>query len=236
MLADPRTVVIATGQQAGAFGGPLFTLLKAVTAIQLAAKVSADHGVPAVPVFWVDAEDHDWEEVRGSTVLDGDFQPRTITLANPEGAGELPVAQLRLDDRIVNSVRELLEALPGTDFTEQVAAGIRAAYRPNAGMSEAFSTWIESVLGPHGLVVFEAADPAAKPLAAPVFRHELESPAHRPVRAPNRPAAPRLLRRPVERSSPRAATSRRLRRSRAASACFTSTAPVNRSDATAISV
>ena len=176
LLADPRTVVIATGQQAGAFGGPLFTLLKAVTAIQLAAKVSADHGVPAVPVFWVDAEDHDWEEVRGSIVLDGDFQPRTITLANPEGAGELPVAQLRLDDRIVNSVRELLEALPGTDFTEHVAAGIRAAYRPNAGMAEAFSTWIESILGPHGLVVFEAADPAAKSLAAPVFRRELESP------------------------------------------------------------
>ena len=176
LLADPRAVVIATGQQAGAFGGPLFTLLKAATAIQLAAKVTADHGIPAVPVFWVDAEDHDWEEVRGGTVLDADFQPRTITLANPDGAGELPVARLTFDDRVIGCVNELAKALAPTDFTNQVVDDIRRAYRPGAGMAEAFSTWIETVLGPHGLVVFEAADPAAKPLAAPVFARELEAP------------------------------------------------------------
>ena len=175
-LADPRAVVIATGQQAGVFGGPLFTLLKAVTAIQLATKISRDHNVPAVPVFWVDAEDHDWEEIRSCTVLDAEFQPKTITLPNVDGAGELPIAQLRLDDRIEASINDLLATLPTTDFTAQIRDDIRAAYRPRAGMAEAFSTWIESILGPHGLVVFEAADPAAKPLAAPVFVRELESP------------------------------------------------------------
>jgi bacillithiol biosynthesis cysteine-adding enzyme BshC len=176
LLADPNAVVIATGQQAGAFGGPLFTLLKAVSAIQLAAKVTRDHGIPAVPLFWVDAEDHDWEEVRVSTVLDADFQPRTIKLANPEGAGELPIAQLKLDARVADSVNELSQALAVTDFSELVIAGIRDAYRPGAGMAEAFSKWIETLLGPHGLVVFEAADPAAKSLAAPVFLRELQSP------------------------------------------------------------
>ena len=175
-LADPRTVVIATGQQAGVFGGPLFTLLKAVTAIQLATKVSAEHGVPAVPVFWVDAEDHDWEEIRSATVLDGDFQPKTITVPDLPGAGELPIAQLVLDDRISKSIDELAAALPSTDFSSRVNDAVRAAYRPQTGMAEAFSKWIETVLGAHGLVVFEAADPAAKSLAAPVFARELESP------------------------------------------------------------
>jgi len=73
-------------------------------------------------------------------------------------------------------VHHCVRALPATDFTDQVVEGIRQAYRPGAGMAEAFSTWIETVLGPHGLVVFEAADPAAKALAAPVFARELDSP------------------------------------------------------------
>lgn len=175
-LADPRAVVIATGQQAGVFGGPLFTLLKAVTAIQLAARISAEHGVPAVPVFWVDAEDHDWEEVRSCTVLDAEFQPKILTLPDVDGAGELPIADLQLDDRVTEWIEKLLATLPTTDFSGRVNESLRGSYRPRARMAEAFSTWIESILGSYGLVVFEAADRNAKQLAAPVFVHELEAP------------------------------------------------------------
>ena len=71
-LADPKAVAILTGQQAGAFGGPMYTLLKTVTAVQLARRIASEHHVPVVPIFWVDAEDHDWEEIAGCTVLDSD--------------------------------------------------------------------------------------------------------------------------------------------------------------------
>lgn len=175
-LADEKAVAVITGQQAGAFGGPNFTLLKAVTAIQLARRTAQLHGIPAVPVFWVDAEDHDWEEVASCTVLDATFQPRTITLAKLEGAGERPVAALTLDARIEDSLNQLAEALPSTDFTEGVMAALRAAYRPGVRMADAFAQWLEQVLGPYGLVVFESADPAAKPLVTDVFTRELAYP------------------------------------------------------------
>ena len=175
-LADRATVAVITGQQAGAFGGPLFTLLKAVTAIQLAAKTSRDHGVPCVALFWVDAEDHDWEEVRSCTVLDRDFRPHTVTLAAPEGAGEIPVASLHLDARIDQHLAELEAALPPTEFTASVMRQLRDAYQPGAGMADAFARWLEAVLGPYGLIVFDSADPAAKPLAGDVFRRELQEP------------------------------------------------------------
>src|SRR5260221_10326982 len=69
-LTDPRAVAIVTGQQAGLFGGPLYTLLKALTTLKLADQVSRDFNVPVVPIFWIEAEDHDWDEGRVCTVFD----------------------------------------------------------------------------------------------------------------------------------------------------------------------
>jgi bacillithiol biosynthesis cysteine-adding enzyme BshC len=175
-LNDPQTVAIVTGQQAGAFGGPLFTILKAITALQLARQAESTVGGPAVAVFWVDAEDHDWNEIASCTVLDAQLQSQTITLAALEGAGELPIASLNLDARVGAAIDALEATLARTEFTDSVIASLRAAYRPGVGMADAFARWIESVLGPYGLVVFDASDPAVKPLLSDVFRRELASP------------------------------------------------------------
>ena len=175
-LAQPNSVAIATGQQAGVFGGPLFTLLKAITALQLAKRASEELGVDAVPVFWVDAEDHDWEEIRSATVLDSEFQPKTVTLGDLDGAGQLPIASLTLDDRVESSVQELLGTLAATDFTPWVAEVTRAAYQPGVGMAESFARWIETVLGPHGLIIFDSTDAAAKRLSSSIFVRELTTP------------------------------------------------------------
>jgi bacillithiol synthase len=175
-LADPVSVAVVTGQQAGVFGGPMYTLLKALTALQLARRTERELNVPAVAVFWVEAEDHDWEEVRSCTVLDAEFQPRTVTLADLEGAGELPVAKLQLDAGVEQAVAELAGVLQATEFTPEILESIRRAWHPGRGLACAFATWIETLLGPYGLVVFESADPAAKPLAADVFARELRAP------------------------------------------------------------
>jgi bacillithiol biosynthesis cysteine-adding enzyme BshC len=169
-------VAVVTGQQAGVFGGPLFTLLKALTALQLARRAAERDNVPAVAIFWVDAEDHDWEEVRSCTVLDAGYQTRTVTLADLEGAGELPIAALRLDERVEQTIQDLSSILPATEFKDEVLEGVRRAWRPGAGMARAFATWLETLLGPHGLVVYESSDVAAKPLAAGVFTRELSDP------------------------------------------------------------
>ena len=176
LLADPTTVAVVTGQQAGAFGGPLFTLLKAITAIQLARRTAEQHRVPAVALFWVDAEDHDWDEVRSNVVLDAQMQPRTVTLPKLEGAGHLPIASLTLDEGVTATIEELRAALAPTDFSDWVLAGVRDAWRPGAGMSHAFAKWLDGLLGPHGLIVFESADPAAKPFVADLFARELQFP------------------------------------------------------------
>jgi bacillithiol biosynthesis cysteine-adding enzyme BshC len=175
-LRDPRAVAIVTGQQAGLFGGPLFTVLKAITTIQLAARITAEHGVPTVPVFWVDAEDHDWDEVRACHVLDGELRYRTIALPEPPGANEIPVAWIRLGESIDRAVDDLALTLAPTEFTESVLGALRLSYRPRVGMAEAFAGWMDGLLGGRGLVVFDGADPAAKTLAADLFAREVAAP------------------------------------------------------------
>jgi bacillithiol biosynthesis cysteine-adding enzyme BshC len=175
-LADPATRVIITGQQAGLFGGPLFTLLKAITTMKLAAQVSKDHRVPVVPVFWIDAEDHDWPEVSGCTVLDSELTPTTVRLADLPGAGTQPIARLNLTDAIAPALDSLEAALPETEFRSDVITALRAAYQPGRGMATAFGTFLEHVLGPHGLVVYDSSDAATKPLARDVFVREVSEP------------------------------------------------------------
>lgn len=175
-FADPAAVAVVTGQQAGLFGGPLYTLHKAITAIKLARRVSAEHGVRAVPVFWIDSEDHDWEEVRSSTVLDDEQRAHTIRLGDLDGAGERSVARLMLDGQGHLAVDALQAALPATEFTPPLLEMLRLAYAGGHSMSHAFGRVLEHVLGPYGLVVYDAADPATKPLTSDLFARALADP------------------------------------------------------------
>ncbi len=176
LLAHPHTVAIVTGQQAGLFGGPLFTLFKAITAIKLAEQVTRDHAVPAVAVFWIDAEDHDWEEVRSCSVFDDTLAPRTVSLPARPGAEPAPVATIALDHSVLEALDEIERLLPPTEFRESMMAGLRRAYAPGIGMADAFGRWMEEVLGNRGLIVYDSSDAASKPLVGRVFARELSMP------------------------------------------------------------
>ena len=175
-LAEADTVAVLTGQQAGLFGGPLFTLLKALTALKLAERVSREHHVSAVAVFWIDAEDHDWDEVRSCTVLDESLVSRTVALPSDAAGSGTPVASVTIGPPIEAVLQELEHYLPSTEFRDTLLADLRAVYRPGVGMAEAFGRWLERALGDRGLIVYDASDSASKPLVTDIFTRELTSP------------------------------------------------------------
>jgi bacillithiol biosynthesis cysteine-adding enzyme BshC len=176
-LRAEATVAVVTGQQAGTFGGPLYTLLKAVTSIQIARRVEREHKIPVVPVFWVDAEDHDWEEIRTASALDADYHLVEISLHSVPGAGTQPVGSLTFDGDVSRALAELERTLPPTEFTADLTATLGRRYRPGATIGAAFAGWMEDLFGRHGLVVFDAADARVKPAVADLFVRELSSPA-----------------------------------------------------------
>ncbi|HVO39092.1 MAG TPA: bacillithiol biosynthesis BshC, partial [Spirochaetia bacterium] len=79
-LSDPRAVVVIGGQQAGLFGGPLYTVNKALTVLSLAERLEKQLGQPVVPVFWIASEDSDLAEVDRASVLDRDGKLRELRL------------------------------------------------------------------------------------------------------------------------------------------------------------
>ena len=172
-LADASVVAVVTGQQAGLFGGPMFTILKALTALKLARQLSATHNVPVVTVFWVEGEDHDWEEVRSCSVFNDRLEPCTVGLPVHTGAESQPVARVAIAPSISDVIDELARTLPSTEFTPALLDQLRDAYAAGRGMADAFARWLERVLGGQGLIVYDASDSAAKPLVRDVFAREV---------------------------------------------------------------
>src|SRR5215472_2626763 len=98
-------VAVITGQQAGLFSGPNYTILKALTVIKLARAIN-EAGVSAVPVFWIAAEDHDYQEIESATVLDRDSAVRhfRVNLANDQG---MPSGWLSLNDDVFVTISNI---------------------------------------------------------------------------------------------------------------------------------
>ena len=117
-LLNKNSVAIVTGQQAGLFGGPLFTVLKALTTIKLARQVSKDYDITVVPVFWIDAEDHDLAEISGCQCLDADMNLSPIEMPLDAYPGT-SAATIRLSASISEVLEQLTAILQPTEFTEE---------------------------------------------------------------------------------------------------------------------
>src|SRR6202790_889485 len=71
-----------TGQQVGLFGGPLFSIFKALTAVKLAEQATAGGGDRG-PVFWLATEDHDLAEVNHVALLSEQGLPERLVAESP---------------------------------------------------------------------------------------------------------------------------------------------------------
>ncbi len=148
----------------------------------------AEHGVPVVPVFWIDAEDHDWPEVSRMYGARRRAGPAHGAAGRPPGRGRPAHRASHAHRRDHRGHRR-----PGRGPARHRVPP-RPARRPSRGLPArrrawptSFGRWLEHVLGPHGLVVYDSSDPAAKPLARDIFVKEVSQPGDTaPHRRPGR--------------------------------------------------
>lgn len=172
ILAQPGSMVVIGGQQAGLFGGPLYTVHKALTIIVLAGRMEKELGIPVVPVFWIASEDSDLAEVNHTFVVDRDGRLRELRLHEAVEAN-LPVSRVRLGEEIGPLVDELAASLPQADGTEEILADLRAAYAPGRTYPQAFGAWMANLFGDQGLILVDPADVRLKRMAHALFDREI---------------------------------------------------------------
>lgn len=169
-LRDPKTAVVVTGQQTGLFGGPLLALVKAATAVRYAEELEAA-GRPAIAVFWMATEDHDFAEVATARFL-GSGGLLDLTL---ESESELlaPVGARLLGP----SVAALLETLATSFPSERFAAWSRRLaswWTPEARFGDAFAQQTIALLGRRAPLLLDSMLPELKVAERPYLARIVE--------------------------------------------------------------
>jgi bacillithiol synthase len=158
-----------TGQQVGLFGGPLFSIFKALTAVKLAEEATAA-GVECIPVFWLATEDHDLAEVNHVTLLSEQGVPERLAAeANAfdgRAVTDAPVGTVKFGPEISAVIERAAELLGDSE----VATWLREAYRPGESLGSAFALLFAKLFAEWGVILLDPADKDFHELAKPLFR------------------------------------------------------------------
>ncbi|HVS21167.1 MAG TPA: bacillithiol biosynthesis cysteine-adding enzyme BshC, partial [Pyrinomonadaceae bacterium] len=168
LLREPDCLAVVSGQQAGLFAGPLYTIYKALSAVKLA-ECMMQRGVKAVPVFWIATEDHDFAEVATTEFIDRDCALNRVSVPLETHAEGLPVGRVLLNESINDTVQSLLAALPQNEFSEDLEKLLHDAYQPKRNYGDSFARVMTALMSKHGLILLDPLDSQLKNLAAPLY-------------------------------------------------------------------
>ncbi len=176
-LANGTAAAVVTGQQVGLFLGPLYVVHKAATAIAVARQLEAEAKIPVVPVFWLQTEDADFEEVRTHCAVDPAGTLVRQRLADPFEAvpagDRVSVAHRPLGPSVDDALGALAPLLGPLRHGEEVLALLARHYRPDRQLPEAFAGLLQALFAESGLLVIDPRHPALAALHAPLVAHAL---------------------------------------------------------------
>ncbi len=168
--ASGRGVVVTTGQQPGLFGGPVYTLSKALSALAFADSLQEVTDVPVAPVFWAATDDTDFREASSTIVsVPGGAQLLRFDHAAPLG---LPMAAMPLGD--LSAQLEALKHAVGSAIDPTPIELLERFYTPDATVGSAYVSFLRALLAPLGIAVIDASHPAARAAAKLVLSKALE--------------------------------------------------------------
>jgi bacillithiol biosynthesis cysteine-adding enzyme BshC len=169
-VARGKGVVVTTGQQPGLFGGPVYTLSKALSALALADSLQEATGIPVAPVFWAATDDTDFKEA-SSTAISVPGGAQLLRIDHPAPLG-LPMAAMPLGD--VSSELEALARGAGSTIDRTPIELLEKFYTSDATVGSAYVAFLRALFAPLGIAVIDASHPATLAAARPVLSAALK--------------------------------------------------------------
>jgi uncharacterized protein YllA (UPF0747 family) len=168
--ATGRGVVVTTGQQPGLFGGPVYTVSKALSALAFADSLQELTGIPVAPVFWAATDDTDFREASSTIVsVPGGAQLLRFDHSAPLG---LPMGAMPLGD--VSAQLEALKRATGSATDPTPIELLERFYAADATVGGAYVSFLRELFEPLGIAVIDASHPATRAAANPVLSKALE--------------------------------------------------------------
>jgi bacillithiol biosynthesis cysteine-adding enzyme BshC len=175
-LGDKKTLAVVTGQQLGILGGPLYTFYKIITAIKLSTSLSERYDdYQFVPVFWLEGDDHDFNEVREINLINDNNEIKNIAYDNEllEDENKGSVGMLQFTDSLNTFFNELENNLRTTEYTTSLVEKIKSFYSVGKTFKQSFKELLFWIFDQYGLILFDPQDIKIKEILKPVFKKEI---------------------------------------------------------------
>ena len=170
-VAGGRGVVVTTGQQPGLFGGPIYTLSKALSALALADSLEEVTGIPVAPVFWAATDDADFREASVTAIaVTGGAQRLRI---DPQGSPGLSMSEMPIGD--VSEQLETLARAAGSTIDPVPLGLLRECYRAGATVGSSYVEFLRGLFAPLGIAVLDASHSATRSAATPTLMAALRN-------------------------------------------------------------
>ena len=165
LLKNENCFTVTTAHQPCLFGGPLYTIYKAISAIKLAEHYKKEFPEnDFVPVYYIGSEDHDVEELNHFYLFNNKIEWK------PDQAGAVGSMPISGIDTVFEELENLLK---NESKKDEIVALLKSFYAENNSMSFAFRQLMNHFLGKYGLVILDANDKRLKQTFQSIFADEL---------------------------------------------------------------
>ena len=176
LVQNENTVVLVTGQQLGLFVSPLYTIYKILTVILYAKKLTRDiQKFNFIPVFWLEGEDHDFEEINHAAYFNQSGQFAEVVQPEADNENGFSISKRNLPEQILDIIAMMNKDLLETEFSLNLFNDLKNIWKPGQKWNKAFAEQVQLVFKDMGLLIFNPADENVKKLSIPFFKYLIEN-------------------------------------------------------------